>query len=118
MILFVAFTAPSAICKPRASGDDPGYVRYLPAEVDSLVNPARAGMIRSSSSLSPVRASKPRASGDDPGYVRYLPAEVDVNPARAGMIHRPVPGMRGIKRKPRASGDDPGPSPATKLFTG
>ena len=64
MILFVAFTAPSAICKPRASGDDPGYVRYLPAEVD--VNPARAGMIhRPVPGMRGIKR-KPRASGDDP----------------------------------------------------
>ena len=56
--------------KPRASGDDPRFIHLSLS--GSLVNPARAGMIRSRPSWLAPAPSKPRASGDDP--FRYLQA--------------------------------------------
>ena len=50
--------------KPRASGDDPPSI-HLPGRA-AAVNPARAGMIRSSVWTCSSCSSKPRASGDDP----------------------------------------------------
>ena len=53
-----------SLSKPRASGDDP----WLTTEkgISTLVNPARAGMIRFPIALAAVCTRKPRASGDDP----------------------------------------------------
>ena len=55
--------------KPRASGDDPRLVvqiSHVHADPRRVVNPARAGMIRVTTSSESIRAGKPRASGDDP----------------------------------------------------
>ena len=68
MILHFLCSSSKAICKPRASGDDPIVVTWL--GVITAVNPARAGMILiASATLSPT-GCKPRASGDDPALRR------------------------------------------------
>ena len=71
------------------------------------VNPARAGMIRTSPTRTASRSGKPRASGDDPVGIWALSLPFIVNPARAGMIPPPEPVGDRRQRKPRASGDDP-----------
>ena len=71
--------------KPRASGDDPNLEASLRS--CTRVNPARAGMIPSTTRRSSTRPCKPRASGDDPS-MRTTAVSGDVG-------------------KPRASGDDP-----------
>ena len=53
-----------SICKPRASGDDPRPLSLH--DVERIVNPARAGMIRRGPAGPSRRRRKPRASGDDP----------------------------------------------------
>ena len=50
--------------KPRASGDDPVLEEEHDEEL--VVNPARAGMIRTTTLRRSARHCKPRASGDDP----------------------------------------------------
>ena len=60
--------------KPRASGDDPGAKA---ADRWALsVNPARAGMIPTSSAKPGSPRSKPRASGDDPHHPSNLRDDV------------------------------------------
>ena len=55
---------PASCSKPRASGDDPQADGLL--IVNTVVNPARAGMIRHQVNTGTHMSSKPRASGDDP----------------------------------------------------
>ena len=72
MILWNREECVSGLCKPRASGDDP-RVAFL-GQVDLVVNPARAGMIRLLRNSPRRLHRKPRASGDDP--VLRVPASV------------------------------------------
>ena len=65
---------------PRESGDDPDDATWQP--LDTIVFPARAGMIPRSRASLPPRSSIPRESGDDPALasldhviVRYSPRE-------------------------------------------
>ena len=64
MIPFDLEEAGDALRKPRASGDDPAV--YTGSRVRALVNPARAGMILISCTITGFIRRKPRASGDDP----------------------------------------------------
>ena len=54
----------SSVGKPRASGDDP--MTAATSVTDTVVNPARAGMILVAVRAAARRMRKPRASGDDP----------------------------------------------------
>ena len=67
MILPVIRTMADGGSKPRASGDDPP--KNMTTYSDPHVNPARAGMIRTSWGWAPRSSGKPRASGDDPDFV-------------------------------------------------
>ena len=64
MILWLRSNDAALAGKPRASGDDPGFLIHAP--FDGAVNPARAGMIPLEGAMNATTFSKPRASGDDP----------------------------------------------------
>ena len=66
-------SAPGAVGKPRASGDDP--LRKASDGSVGLVNPARAGMILTRPEARLVAPRKPRASGDDPVLRAWLEGE-------------------------------------------
>ncbi len=141
--------------RPRASGGHPvAYIVYAVGAVSSprergsshdghlfaahrRVVPARAGVIRSTGSLSRSGCSRPRASGGHPSTTRTTATTApssprergssgvgvrpvrarQVVPARAGVIRTPPPPTTSSASRPRASGGHPMPTRARKMPT-
>ncbi len=71
------------------------------------VDPAPAGMLRSSATRRRSPRSRPRARGDAPSAMASSRISVAVDPAPAGMLHSGRPSATACWSRPRARGDAP-----------
>ena len=67
---------------PRESGDDPNLLEIRPA--GHQVFPARAGMIRTTSTRRRQQRRIPRESGDDPSQTTTTPTPSKYSPRERG----------------------------------